>query len=39
MEVYHAEYYSIEYPEKIEGKYAKDFKAGFYYTELKEQTA
>lgn len=39
MEVYHGGYCSIEQPEIIEGRYAKDFGAGFYCTELKEQAA
>lgn len=37
MKVYHGGYCSIEIPEIIIGKYAKDFGAGFYCTELKEQ--
>lgn len=37
MEVYHGGYNSIENPEIRIGKYAKDFGAGFYCTELKEQ--
>ena len=37
MNIYHGGYCSIEYPEIIEGKYAKDFGSGFYCTELKEQ--
>lgn len=37
MEVYHGGYCSIEHPEIREGRYAKDFGAGFYCTELKEQ--
>lgn len=37
MEVYHGGYCSIESPEIIAGKYAKDFGTGFYCTELKEQ--
>jgi hypothetical protein len=39
MEVYHGGYCSIELPEIIAGKYAKDFGAGFYCTEIKEQAA
>ncbi len=37
MKVYHGGYCPIEIPEIIIGKYAKDFGAGFYCTELKEQ--
>lgn len=37
MEIYHGGYNSIENPEIRIGKYAKDFGAGFYCTELKEQ--
>ena len=37
MDVYHGGYCLIKDPEIIEGKYAKDFGAGFYCTELKEQ--
>ena len=39
MEVYHGGYCLINQPEIIEGRYAKDFGAGFYCTELKEQAA
>ena len=39
MEVYHGGYCLIKQPEIIEGRYAKDFGAGFYCTELKEQAA
>lgn len=37
MEVFHGGYCLITSPEIREGKYAKDFGAGFYCTELKEQ--
>ncbi|MDH6306815.1 hypothetical protein M2459_002169 [Parabacteroides sp. PF5-5] len=37
MEIYHGGYCSIELPEIIKGKYAKDFGSGFYCTEMKEQ--
>jgi len=37
MEIYHGGYCSIETPEIISGKYAKDFGVGFYCTEMKEQ--
>lgn len=37
MEIYHGGYCPIERPEIIDGKYAKDFGAGFYCTELKQQ--
>jgi hypothetical protein len=37
MEIYHGGYCSIENPEIIEGKYAKDFGPGFYCTEIKDQ--
>jgi len=37
MQIYHGGYCSIESPEIIIGKYAKDFGVGFYCTELKEQ--
>lgn len=37
IEIYHGGYCSIEIPEIIVGKYAKDFGVGFYCTELKEQ--
>jgi hypothetical protein len=39
MVVYHGGYCSIETPEIIEGKYAKDFGTGFYCTEIKKQAA
>lgn len=37
MEIYHGGYCSIELPEIIKEKYAKDFGSGFYCTEMKEQ--
>ncbi|KAA6327315.1 hypothetical protein EZS27_023688 [termite gut metagenome] len=37
MIVYHGGYCSIEFPEIIKGKYAKDFGTGFYCTEIKIQ--
>lgn len=37
MIVYHGGYKTVEHPEIIIGKYAKDFGAGFYCTELKQQ--
>lgn len=39
MEVYHGGYCLINQSEIIEGRYAKDFGAVFYCTELKEQAA
>jgi hypothetical protein len=35
--IYHGGYGTVDFPEIIRGKYAKDFGAGFYCTELKEQ--
>ena len=37
MELYHGGYCTIEFPEIIKGKYAKDFGTGFYCTALREQ--
>ncbi|KAA6347024.1 hypothetical protein EZS27_005498 [termite gut metagenome] len=37
MIIYHGGYCSIESPEIIKGKYAKDFGTGFYCTEIKQQ--
>lgn len=34
---YHGGYNEVQLPQIIKGKYAKDFGAGFYCTELKEQ--
>lgn len=38
MKIFHGGYKEIIYPEIIKGKYAKDFGAGFYCTELEEQS-
>ena len=35
--IFHGGYKEVRLPEIIKGKYAKDFGAGFYCTELKEQ--
>ena len=37
MNIYHGNYYKIENPKIIAGKYTKDFGEGFYCTILKEQ--
>ncbi len=37
MNIYHGNYYKIENPKIITGKYTKDFGEGFYCTILKEQ--
>jgi Protein of unknown function (DUF3990) len=37
MIVYHGGYCKINSPQIIEGKYAKDFGAGFYCTQIKDQ--
>jgi hypothetical protein len=35
--IFHGGFKEVRLPEIIKGKYAKDFGAGFYCTELKEQ--